>query len=202
MFTRSARAAIATVVVAVVGTVSLSLQGCGGDASSAPAVYAMKQGTCCCPVEHMVQSKAQCLDALHMIPELLNFTLTHQEVVKNLRWEGTDSNVPTACSFKRWPNGTTGRGHWNHAGVGQARHDMIPICLVEAHGVDNTMQLYGNIRGKVAGNIENTIALPCLAGVSFMAVAVMAARRVEAWGPERDTEAMSLITIDEELAAA
>jgi len=43
-------------------------------------------------------------------------------------WNGTNENIPPGCSFKVWPNGKTGRGHWNRAEKGKARANMIQIC--------------------------------------------------------------------------
>lgn len=97
-------------------------------------VYALEKGACCCPKGAEVESMEACGKILHTIAVHLGFGSEAEE----LGWNGTNENIPPGCSFKVWPGGKTGRGHWNSAETGKARENMIQICNTSTGPDDGT----------------------------------------------------------------
>merc|ERR1712045_180642 len=95
-------------------------------------------------------------------------------------WDITVSSIPTACSFKGWPNQEAGHGHWNPALTGQARHDMIPICTAKAHGLhgeSEQVQLFDSRVRIVDSCIWGSTVVVFLALASVLVGATLVARR-------------------------
>jgi len=185
-----------------IAVVALFLQGCGGSPEPVPMFYAMEKGSCCCPEDHVVRSKAECEEALHSLAELQKFANPEAKV---FGWDIAVSSIPTGCSFKVWPNQEAGHGHWNPAPAGRARGDMIPICMTQAHGLHGDaeqVQLFDSRVRIVDTCTWGSTVVVFLALASVLVAATLVARRRSSALPFLDAEqgdqSMSLTSVDVE----
>jgi len=172
----------------------------------APAYYALEKGTCCCPEGEAVHSMEGCHMALHFVAEMLSFNVTQAEEV---RWNGTSSKIPRGCSFKVWPGGHTGRGHWNRAEHGSKRHDMIPVChnssasphahTAHANSTNKTEieRLFVKFNGFSSHSVSPSVALCSGMLVSAIGLAVVFRRHSRSSQPTIE-DATSLIAEEEQ----
>merc|ERR1740116_676712 len=148
-----------------------------------------------------------CHAALHFVAAHLGF---HSHEAQGVNWNGTDEHIPPGCSFKVWPSGKTGRGHWNRAETGKGRDNMIPICHNSSAGAhvhatsapavnhtdDDTERLFdASIRGAPTSRVAPSLAF--LAGSMCLAVVFRRRMRVNQANAEDST---SLFAEDDDSA--
>lgn len=152
----------------------------------------MEKGTCCCSTATKIENKADCLSALAELKETGTKELQHEHKVG---WEGTEANIPGACSIKVWEDGTW-HGHWNENRNGKAREDMIPVCK-KADGerlrlFDDAIQGDGPSSSSMAVGVVACLSM----GVLMAGVGLMVMRR-GATSPVNRREVSGLIIGDD-----
>lgn len=86
--------------------------------ASITSYYKMNQGTCCCPEDDRIGTKAECEGALKTFYTGGNASIA---------WEGSETLSPAGCAYEVLGE-SEGHGHWNTQALGAARNDMVPIC--------------------------------------------------------------------------